>query len=196
MRRKCYSVILLDEIEKAHPEAFNMLLQIMEDGNLADAKGRKVDFRNTIIIMTSNVGAEQITKDMNLGFGGTPEDDDQDPARLRHDEGEGHGPAEADLPPGVPQPHRRTVVFHPLTSEQIREIVDLELERVRKQLLEQEITFEIYRGRMDLLGERGYDHTVRRASTAPHHPEPDRGSARRGVARGPVCRGKHRQGRC
>ena len=61
VRRKSYSVILLDEIEKAHPEAFNMLLQIMEDGNLADAKGRKVDFRNTIIIMTSNVGAEQIT---------------------------------------------------------------------------------------------------------------------------------------
>ena len=70
-----YSVILLDEIEKAHPEAFNMLLQIMEDGNLADAKGRKVDFRNTIIIMTSNVGAEQITRDMN--------------ARLRHQGGRG-----------------------------------------------------------------------------------------------------------
>src|SRR5215213_5169952 len=68
VRRKSYSVILLDEIEKAHPEAFNMLLQIMEDGNLSDAKGRKVDFRNTIIIMTSNVGAEQISREMNLGF--------------------------------------------------------------------------------------------------------------------------------
>src|SRR6187401_2856275 len=63
VRRKSYSVILLDEIEKAHPEAFNMLLQIMEDGHLSDAKGRRVDFRNTIIIMTSNVGAEQITSD-------------------------------------------------------------------------------------------------------------------------------------
>jgi ATP-dependent Clp protease ATP-binding subunit ClpC len=61
-------VILLDEIEKAHPEAFNMLLQIMEDGNLSDAKGRKVDFRNTIIIMTSNVGADQISREMNFGF--------------------------------------------------------------------------------------------------------------------------------
>src|SRR4051795_10652501 len=68
VRRKSYSVILLDEIEKAHPEAFNMLLQIMEDGNLTDAKGRKVDFRNTIIIMTSNVGAEQISRDVNFGF--------------------------------------------------------------------------------------------------------------------------------
>src|SRR6187401_2115364 len=63
VRRKSYSVILLDEIEKVHPEAFNMLLQIMEDGHLSDAKGRRVDFRNTIIIMTSNVGAEQITSD-------------------------------------------------------------------------------------------------------------------------------------
>ena len=63
VRRKSYWVILLDEIEKAHPEAFNMLLQIMEDGHLSDAKGRKVDFRNTIIIMTSNVGADQISRD-------------------------------------------------------------------------------------------------------------------------------------
>src|SRR5437879_1027879 len=68
VRRKSYSVILLDEIEKAHPEAFNMLLQIMEDGNLSDAKGRKVDFRNTIIIMTSNVGADVINRDVSLGF--------------------------------------------------------------------------------------------------------------------------------
>ncbi|MGN6699299.1 MAG: ATP-dependent Clp protease ATP-binding subunit, partial [Thermomicrobiales bacterium] len=68
VRRKSYSVILLDEIEKAHPEAFNMLLQIMEDGNLADAKGRRVDFRNTILIMTSNVGAEAISRELTLGF--------------------------------------------------------------------------------------------------------------------------------
>jgi ATP-dependent Clp protease ATP-binding subunit ClpC len=68
VRRKSYSVILLDEIEKAHPEAFNMLLQIMEDGSLADAKGRRVDFRNTILIMTSNVGAEEISRDLTMGF--------------------------------------------------------------------------------------------------------------------------------
>ena len=68
VRRKTYSVILLDEIEKAHPEAFNMLLQIMEDGNLTDAKGRRVDFRNTIIIMTSNVGADLINRDLSIGF--------------------------------------------------------------------------------------------------------------------------------
>src|SRR6187402_1448716 len=80
VRRKSYSVILLDEIEKAHPEAFNMLLQIMEDGNLSDAKGRKVDFRNTIIIMTSNVGADQISREMNLGFA-IKEDEEKTKAR-------------------------------------------------------------------------------------------------------------------
>src|SRR5574342_699642 len=68
VRRKSYSVILLDEIEKAHPEVFNILLQIMADGNLSDAKGRKVDFRNTILIMTSNVGAELLKRDTSLGF--------------------------------------------------------------------------------------------------------------------------------
>src|SRR6187401_2654305 len=75
VRRKSYSVILLDEIEKAHPEAFNMLLQIMEDGSLADAKGRKVDFRNTIIIMTSNVGADEISKNLTMGFVSQEDDD-------------------------------------------------------------------------------------------------------------------------
>ena len=68
VRRKSYSVVLLDEIEKAHPEVFNILLQIMEDGHLTDAKGRNVDFRNTIIIMTSNVGAQQMQRDSSIGF--------------------------------------------------------------------------------------------------------------------------------
>ena len=87
VRRKSYSVILLDEIEKAHPEAFNMLLQIMEDGKLADAKGRKVDFRNTIIIMTSNVGADQITRDMTFGFQTASSRRRRPQQRLQPDEG-------------------------------------------------------------------------------------------------------------
>src|SRR5262249_27752002 len=74
VRRKSYSVVLLDEIEKAHPEAFNILLQILEDGNLADAKGRKVDFRNTIIIMTSNVGSEQLKREGGMGFAFTSDE--------------------------------------------------------------------------------------------------------------------------
>ena len=107
VRRKSYSVILLDEIEKAHPEAFNMLLQIMEDGNLADAKGRRVDFRNTIIIMTSNVGADVINRDMSIGFSSRTDAEKTPEARVRPDEGQGDGRAEEDVQARVHQPPRR-----------------------------------------------------------------------------------------
>jgi ATP-dependent Clp protease ATP-binding subunit ClpC len=159
VRRKSYSVILLDEIEKAHPEAFNMLLQIMEDGNLADAKGRKVDFRNTIIIMTSNVGAEQITRDMNLGFA-IKEDEEKTKAR-EYDRMREKVTAQLKqtFRPEFLNRIDAVVVFHSLAKEQIRQIVELELGRVRKQLSEQEIELEVTEAAMDLLGERGYDHT-------------------------------------
>jgi ATP-dependent Clp protease ATP-binding subunit ClpC len=159
VRRKSYSVILLDEIEKAHPEAFNMLLQIMEDGNLADAKGRKVDFRNTIIIMTSNVGADQITRDMNLGFA-IKEDEDKTKAR-EYDRMRDKVTAQLKqtFRPEFLNRIDAVIVFHALAKEQIRQIVELELARVRKQLREQEIELEVTEEAMDLLGERGYDHT-------------------------------------
>ena len=157
VRRKSYSVILLDEIEKAHPEAFNMLLQILEDGNLADAKGRRVDFRNTIIIMTSNIGAEQITKDTSLGFGTVA--DAERKAKQDYDTMKERVMTQLKqtFRPEFINRIDSTVVFHALTGVQIRQIVDLELERIRKQLIEQEITFEITTSAMDLLGERGYD---------------------------------------
>jgi ATP-dependent Clp protease ATP-binding subunit ClpC len=159
VRRKSYSVILLDEIEKAHPEAFNMLLQIMEDGNLSDAKGRKVDFRNTIIIMTSNVGADQISREMNLGFAMKESSD-----KVRERE---YGQMSEKVMGQLKQMFRpeflnridATIVFHSLSKEQIREIVDLELKRVRKQLIDQGIKLDVSSEAMDLLGERGYDHT-------------------------------------
>ena len=159
VRRKSYSVILLDEIEKAHPEAFNMLLQIMEDGNLADAKGRKVDFRNTIIIMTSNVGAEQIIGDMTLGFAfkeeaGKAEQREYDQMREKV-----MGQLKHTFRPEFLNRIDAVIVFHSLTKEQIRLIVDIELERVRVQLAEQQITLLVTEAAMDLLGERGYDHT-------------------------------------
>jgi ATP-dependent Clp protease ATP-binding subunit ClpC len=159
VRRKSYSVILLDEIEKAHPEAFNMLLQIMEDGNLADAKGRKVDFRNTIIIMTSNVGAEQISRDMNLGFA-MKEDEEKTKAR-EYDRMREKVTAQLKqtFRPEFLNRIDAVVVFHSLAKEQIRQIVELELDRVRKQLSEQEIELEVTEAAMDLLGDRGYDHT-------------------------------------
>ncbi|MDP8909264.1 MAG: AAA family ATPase, partial [Chloroflexota bacterium] len=158
VRRKSYSVILLDEIEKAHPEAFNMLLQIMEDGSLADAKGRKVDFRNTIIIMTGNVGAEEITRDLTLGF--TFAADEEKTRRREYDtiKDKVMGRLRKTFRPEFLNRIDATIVFHSLTQSQIRQIVDLELSRVRRQLSEQEITLEIGEDAMDIIGERGYDH--------------------------------------
>jgi len=159
VRRKSYSVILLDEIEKAHPEAFNMLLQIMEDGNLTDAKGRKVDFRNTIIIMTSNVGADQISREMNLGF--MVKQNAEKTKQRDYDQMSEKVMAQLKqtFRPEFLNRIDASIVFHSLTQEQIREIVELELKRVRKQLAEQEITLEITVEAMDLLGTRGYDQT-------------------------------------
>ncbi len=103
VRRKPYSVLLLDEIEKAHPDVFNILLQILEDGRLTDAQGRTVDFRNTIVIMTSNIGAKDIARNVSFGFGDLGRDRDL----LRGDEGPDHGRAEEGVPPRVPEPDRR-----------------------------------------------------------------------------------------
>jgi len=158
VRRKSYSVILLDEIEKAHPEAFNMLLQIMEDGNLADAKGRKVDFRNTIIIMTSNVGAEQISRDMTLGFAFKEDPDKTQQREYDTMRDKVTGQLKQTFRPEFLNRIDAVVVFHSLTQEQIREIVNLELERVRAQLAEQDIKLEVTTEAMDLIGVRGYDH--------------------------------------
>ncbi len=159
VRRKSYSVILLDEIEKAHPEAFNMLLQIMEDGHLSDAKGRRVDFRNTIIIMTSNVGADQISREMNMGFS-FKEDEEKTKQRdydLMRDKVLSE--LKQAFRPEFLNRIDASIVFHSLTAEEIREIVDLELGRVRRQLAEQDIQLEVTLEAMDLLADRGYDQT-------------------------------------
>jgi ATP-dependent Clp protease ATP-binding subunit ClpC len=159
VRRKSYSVILLDEIEKAHPEAFNMLLQIMEDGNLTDAKGRKVDFRNTIIIMTSNVGADQIAGELNLGFvvkANAEQTKQRDYEKMSE---KVMSQLKQTFRPEFLNRIDASIVFHSLTQEQIRQIVELELKRVRQQLAEQDITLEITVEAMDLLGLRGYDQT-------------------------------------
>jgi ATP-dependent Clp protease ATP-binding subunit ClpC len=134
-----------------------MLLQILEDGNLADAKGRRVDFRNTIIIMTSNVGADQITRDMTFGFQTAVEaekkaaqDYNQMKDRVMEQLKRTFRPEFLNRIDGI-------IVFHPLTTAEIREIVNLETKRIRAQLQEQEIALEITDKAMDLLGERGYD---------------------------------------
>ncbi|MDQ3541320.1 MAG: ATP-dependent Clp protease ATP-binding subunit [Chloroflexota bacterium] len=159
VRRKSYSVILLDEIEKAHPEAFNMLLQIMEDGSLADAKGRKVDFRNTILIMTSNVGAEEINRDVTMGFVSRVNQEKE--SQRQHDAMRDKVMVrlKETFRPEFLNRIDGSIVFHSLTQAEIRRIVDLELTRVRMQLAEQDIMLEIDTEAKDLLGERGYDHT-------------------------------------
>ena len=159
VRRKSYSVILLDEIEKAHPEVFNILLQILDDGRLTDAKGRKVDFRNTIIIMTSNVGTEAIKKDGRLGFM-TAGDEDQ--ARSReYDRMKDRVLAELKniFRPEFLNRIDASIAFHSLEKEQIRAIVDLMLKRVRMELVEQEITLEVSMPAKDFLVEKGFDST-------------------------------------
>ncbi len=157
VRRRPYCVILLDEIEKAHPEVFNMLLQIMEDGNLADAKGRRVDFRNAILVMTSNVGANIIKHGGALGFATSREE-----AQLQENEYQS-------MRERVMESLKRTfrpeflnrldgvMVFRNLSKEQITDIVDLELNRVRTQLLEQDIRLEVSDDVKQLIADTGYD---------------------------------------
>jgi ATP-dependent Clp protease ATP-binding subunit ClpC len=143
VRRRPYQVILLDEIEKAHPEALNMLLQIMEDGHLSDAKGRKVDFRHTIIIMTSNVGAQQLNRQQALGFD-LPRDER---ARFESEYDEMRDKVLAELKrlfkPEFLNRVDKVVVFRALTRDDLHQIVDIQLRRMAPQLAEQEIALEL-----------------------------------------------------
>ena len=197
VRRKSYAVILLDEIEKAHAEVFNILLQILEDGHLTDAKGRRVDFRNTIIIMTSNLGAAKIQTNSSLGFrqqGDTVET--RAAASLRAHEGEGPGRAQ-DRTSGPEFLNRidATVVFRSLTVEEITKIVDLMLKRVRDQLKAQGMVARDHAAGQGAPHQARLRPGVRRPAAAPDDPEPDRGSAGGAPAARPVQPGRHDRGR-
>ncbi|MCI0582895.1 MAG: AAA family ATPase, partial [Chloroflexi bacterium] len=158
VRRKNYAVVLLDEVEKAHPEVFNILLQILEDGQLTDAKGRRVDFRNCIIIMTSNLGAKQLQSGASLGFRAVG---DSDEARAQNSYEIMREKVQAELKNNFrPEFLNRidaTVVFRTLTMEEIREIVDLMLKRVREQLKAQEMGLEVTQEAKDHLIKLGWD---------------------------------------
>jgi ATP-dependent Clp protease ATP-binding subunit ClpC len=157
VRRKSYCLILLDEIEKAHPEVFNMLLQIFDDGHLTDAKGRKVDFRNTILIMTSNVGSDLIRREGSMGFA------------TRRDEAKSAEEAYARMKDKVlnemknvfrPEFLNRidsTVVFHALSKDHIGQIVDLMIKDVSKNLTQKGVTLEVTDEARRWLGDKGYD---------------------------------------
>ena len=157
VRRRSYCLILLDEIEKAHPDVFNMLLQIFDDGHLSDAKGRKVDFRNTIIIMTSNVGSDLIRKDARFGFATT-----QDEAKTADQQYERMKLKVLEEMKKVFRPEflnriDQSVVFHALGADDIRSIVELELRDVRANLKEKGIALEVTPALLDHLGTTGFD---------------------------------------
>jgi ATP-dependent Clp protease ATP-binding subunit ClpC len=156
IRRRPYSVVCFDEIEKAHPEAFNMLLQIMEDGQLTDAKGRKVDFRNTIIIMTSNIGSEVIRRESSLGFAtslpaeGSEADYREMKAKLMKE-------LKRLFRPEFLNRVDEVVVFHELTREDIREIVGIQVARLNERLAEHGVSIELTDAAHAILVNEGYD---------------------------------------
>ena len=157
IRRRPYSIIVFDEVEKAHPEAHNMLLQIMEEGQLSDARGRKIDFRNAIIVMTSNVGADLIKRQSQLGFD-LPKDADNE-ERLAYDEMH-KKLTEAMKKVFRPEFINRVdsiMVFHALSKEQISQIVELELAKVSLRLEEYEIKLHATEGARAKLADLGYD---------------------------------------
>jgi ATP-dependent Clp protease ATP-binding subunit ClpC len=156
VRRKPYSVVLLDEIEKAHPDVFNILLQILEDGKLTDAQGRKVDFRNTIVIMTSNIGAATISKNQSLGF--TVGDE----SGISYDEMKTRimGELKKIFRPELLNRIDEVIVFHKLTKEEITQVVDLLLKRLREQMAQHETSIELTDEAKELLVEKGYDPTM------------------------------------
>jgi len=157
VRRKSYCCILLDEIEKAHPDVFNILLQIFDDGHLTDAKGRRVDFRNSIIIMTSNIGAELIRKGTTIGFAARSDEAKTQQETYDRMKEKLLGEVKKAFRPEFLNRIDGTVVFHPLTREHIRKIVDLMLATVTQQLAEKEVKLEVTDAAKDFLGEKGYD---------------------------------------
>ncbi|MDP2728533.1 MAG: ATP-dependent Clp protease ATP-binding subunit, partial [Dehalococcoidia bacterium] len=159
VRRKSYSAILLDEIEKAHPDVFNMLLQILDDGHLTDAKGRRVDFRNTIIIMTSNVGAELIRRDTSIGFSVHLEGTKSAQQAYEKMKDKVLNELKRTFRPEFLNRIDGVVVFHALNKAHIRVIVDLMLSQVQKELDAHEIKIDVTEEAKNLLCEKGYDET-------------------------------------
>src|SRR5437867_3049966 len=158
VRRKSYCLILLDEIEKAHPEVFNMLLQVFDDGHLTDAKGRRVDFRNTILIMTSNVGSDLIRKETTLGFNVNVEESAKAADQHAKMKEKVLNAMKNVFRPEFINRLDATVVFHSLTREHIRQIVENEMKGIETQLGAKGVKLEMSDTAKDWLGTKGYDH--------------------------------------
>jgi ATP-dependent Clp protease ATP-binding subunit ClpC len=152
VRRRPYSVILLDEIEKAHPDVFNLLLQVFEDGRLTDSLGRTVDFRNTVILMTSNVGADMIRKQGSMGFVAHSENEDYNQMRERL-----LNEVKKAFKPEFLNRIDDIIVFRPLSKEDLTKIITLEVRQVTSRLKEKGIEIAIAQDGLDFLIEKGYD---------------------------------------
>ena len=152
IRRKPYSVILLDEVEKAHPDVMNILLQILDDGRLTDSNGITVDFKNTVIIMTSNIGARMITDKKNLGFGNSNQNEQKDYENIRKDV---MAELKKEFKPEFINRIDEITVFHKLNDEEIKQIIDLMLEELKKRLKEQKIETQIDESVKELIAKQG-----------------------------------------
>ena len=157
VRRRSYCLILLDEIEKAHPDVFNMLLQIFDDGHLTDSKGRKVDFRNTIIIMTSNIGSELIQNGGNVGFSSASDEVSGVTERYDWMKMKVMEQVKKVFRPEFINRLDHSLVFHPLTLENIKDIVDLQLNDLRHNLAEKNMKVEFDKSLYNYLAEKGFD---------------------------------------
>ncbi|HUZ27877.1 MAG TPA: ATP-dependent Clp protease ATP-binding subunit [Solirubrobacteraceae bacterium] len=154
IRRKPYSVLLLDEIEKAHPDVFNILLQILEDGRLTDAQGRTVDFRHCIVIMTSNIGASEIARNTPLGFAVS-----DDETGITYDDMKNRitGELKKVFRPEFLNRIDEVIVFHKLSKDEIKEIVELLLTRIRESMAERELQLELTEPAKEMLADKGWD---------------------------------------
>ena len=154
VRRNPYSVILFDEIEKAHPDVFNILLQVLDDGHITDAQGRKIDFKNTILIMTSNAGAENIIAPKRLGF--TSEDDEKEKYRFMKDRVMDE--VKRIFKPEFLNRIDEIIVFHPLNKDNMKEIVSIMLSVINKRAMQQMgIELDVDESGKEYLIDKGYD---------------------------------------
>ncbi len=164
IRRNPYSVVLFDEIEKAHPDVMNMLLQILDDGRLTDNNGRTVDFKNTVIIMTSNIGARLITDKKSLGFMGAGSIDDESKKEYENTKKDVLAELKKEFRPEFINRIDEIIVFHKLQNEEIKQIINIMLKQVEKRLEKQNIKIEITEKVKDKILEKGIDTNFRSTS--------------------------------
>ena len=157
VRRRPYSVLRFDEVEKAHPDVFNLLLQVLDDGRLTDSQGRQVDFKNTVIIMTSNVGATGMTTSTDIGFRTSKTENEDETRAYERMKNKVLEEVKHTFRPEFINRLDEIVVFHQLTRPQIEQIVGLELEKVMREVRAQEMHLEVTEEAKALLAKKGWD---------------------------------------